>query len=103
MDKLIQIEKKKFNKLRRKFYKLVKNMSNLEPKNFDINTIKQTKLINSNIECLINSIDLCNQNIITKNKNMSKKLKNKIKNDEDIDKIIELFLPYMFLYQLNQT
>ena len=103
MDKLADIEKRKFNKLRRKFGKLLKNISKLDETKLDMNLIKQMNLINNNIEILINLIKEINLNIKKKGDNLSDQLKNKIKNDEEIQKIINKFLPYMFLYQLNNN
>lgn len=101
MDKLANIEKTKFNRLRRKFGKLTKNISNMNNEKLDINLIKQMNLLNMNIDCLINLIEEINMNVLKKNSSLNANIERKIKNNEEIEKIINKFLPYMFLYQLN--
>ena len=101
MDELVKIEKKKFNKLNKKFNNLLKNLGKLDNNKLDITIIKRLNLLNSNIDVLINLVNECNLDILKKKKNISKKLNKKISIDEDINKIINLFLPYMLLYQIN--
>lgn len=101
MDKLIKIEKSKFNKLRKKFSKLIKNLSKLNENEFDIDVVKRLNLVNSNIEILINTIDECNIDLLKKDKSISSEMKKKIEKNEEIEKIINKFIPYMLLYQIN--
>ena len=103
MDNIIKIEKTQFNRLRRKFNKFLKNIGNLESNNLNTNLIKEIKIVNSNIDTLINTLDLCNKNLIKKNQNISQDLKEQFEKDEEVEKIIQLFLPFMLLYQMNNN
>lgn len=101
MDKLIKIEKSKFNKLRKKFGKLIKNLGKMKEDEFDIDIVKRLNLVNSNIEILINTIEECNTDLLKKDKSISQEMKKKIEKNEEIEKIINKFIPYMLLYQIN--
>ena len=101
MDKLIKIEKSKFNKLRKKFSKLIKKLGKLNEDKFDIDIVKRLNLVNSNIEILINTIEECNTDLLKKDKSISSEMKKKIEKNEEIEKIINKFIPYMLLYQIN--
>lgn len=101
MEKLIKIEKSKFNKLRKKFGKLIKNIGKMKEDEFDIDIVKRLNLVNSNIEILINTIEECNTDLLKKDKSISPEIKKKIEKNEDIEKIINKFIPYMLLYQIN--
>ena len=101
MDKLIKIEKNKFSKLNRKFNKLIKNLGKSGIEKINIKIIKELNLVNSHIDVLINTIEECNRDINKNNNKISKDLQKKIKNNEEIEEIINKFLPYMLLYQLN--
>ena len=101
---LIDIEKNKFNRFRKRYQKLIKNLSNLEENEIknDEKLLKNIRILNNNMENLIYLLDVTNSNITdTDNLELKKEQEILIENDENASKIINNFLPAMFMYQLH--
>jgi hypothetical protein len=101
---LIDIEKNKFNRFRKRYQKLIKNLSNLEENEIknDEKLLKNIRILNDNMEHLIYLLDVIDSNINdTDNLELKKEQEILIENDENASKIINKFLPAMFMYQLH--
>lgn len=99
--KIVEIQRKKINRLKRKLNKLNKNLANIdESSSYDKYFMDKLYLINQNIHNLENFIDIFNlelQQNSTKNK---AKIKDLIKKDEEAQEILDMFLPLMLFYQM---
>ena len=101
---LIDIEKNKFNRFRKRFQKLIKNLLNLDETEIksDEKLLKNIRILNDNMENLIYLLDVTNINLTdTDNFELKKEQEILIENDENAAKIINKFLPSMFMYQLH--
>lgn len=101
---LIDIEKNKFNRFRKRYQKLIKNLSNLEENEIknDEKLLKNIRILNNNMENLIYLLDVTNSNITdTDDFELKKEQEILIENDENAEKIINKFLPAMFMYQFH--
>ena len=100
---LIDIEKNKFNRLRKRFQKFTKLLSNIDSENIknDDKLIQDIFTLNQGLDNLINLLELTNIELIKKNdETISEELQQIIDNDKNADKIINKFLPAMLLYQM---
>ena len=109
--KILNIQKRKANKLKRKLNKMIKSLSEIEENNLTNSQINRIYFINQNIENLQNYIDLLmfelKNNKTNKDNNGSNKDNNKLnkdmeelkKKDEEAQEILDKFLPLMLFYQ----
>ena len=101
---LVDIEKNKFNRLRKRFQKFIKLLSSTENPEKNEKIINNIFILNQSFENLINLLELTNIELIKeKEENISEELQQIIENNNNADEIINKFLPVMLLYQMHQT
>jgi hypothetical protein len=99
--KLIDIQRKKINKLKRKLNKLNKNLSNLEEKEkYDNYFMDKLYIINQNINNLENVVDIFNLELYKNSSANKGKIKDLIKKYEEAQEILDMFLPLMLFHQI---
>lgn len=98
--KIVDIEKKKINRLKRKLNQFNKNLSLLEEEQLNNqNLMDKIYFINQNIQNLENFIDLLNSEI-KNNFQIDNNISDLIEKDQEAQEILDKFLPLMLYYQM---
>ena len=98
---LVDIEKNKFNRLRKRFQKFIKLLSSTENPERNEKIINNIFILNQSFENLINLLELTNIELIKEKKEtISEELQQIIDNNDTADEIINKFLPAMLMYQM---
>tara|TARA_B100001248_G_C27203939_1_gene372571 strand:+ start:171 stop:491 length:321 start_codon:yes stop_codon:yes gene_type:complete len=98
--KIVDIEKKKINRLKRKLNQFNKNLSQLEEEQLNNqNLMDKIYFINQNIQNLENFIDLLNSEI-KNNFQIDNNMSDLIEKDQEAQEILDKFLPLMLYYQM---
>ena len=98
--KIVDIEKKKINRLKRKLNQFNKNLSQLEEEQINNqNLMDKIYFINQNIQNLENFIDLLNSEI-KNNFQIDNNMSDLIEKDQEAQEILDKFLPLMLYYQM---
>lgn len=98
--KIVDIEKKKINRLKRKLNQFNKNLSQLDEEQINNkNLMDKIYFINQNIYNLENFIDLLNAEI-KNNFQIDNNISDLIEKDQEAQEILDKFLPLMLYYQM---
>ena len=98
--KIVDIEKKKINRLKRKLNQFNKNLSQLDEEQINNqNLMDKIYFINQNIQNLENFIDLLNLEI-KNNFQIDNNVSDLIQKDQEAQEILDKFLPLMLYYQM---
>ena len=98
--KIVDIEKKKINRLKRKLNQFNKNLSQLDDKQVNNqNLMDKIYFINQNMQNLENFIDLLNSEI-KNNFQIDNNISDLIEKDQEAQEILDKFLPLMLYYQM---
>lgn len=98
---LVDIEKNKFNRLRKRFQKFIKLLSSTENPERNEKIINNIFILNQSFENLINLLELTNIELIKEKKEtISEELQQIIDNNDNAEGIINKFLPAMLMYQM---
>lgn len=99
---LIDIEKNKFNRLRKRFQKFIKLLGNTENPEKNEKILNNIFILNQSFENLINLLELTNIELVKeKQETISEELLQIIDNNDKADEIINKFLPAMLMYQMH--
>lgn len=102
--KIVEIQRKKINRLKRKLNKLNKNLANIkETSLYDKYFMDKLYLINQNIHNLENFIDIFNLELRQNSSPNKEKIKDIIKKDGEAQEILDMFLPLMLFYQMTNS
>lgn len=99
MSDIINLEKKFFSSLHSKFDTLLHNLSKTD--GLDDNTSNLLSILNKEILNCENILDDINYNLISKKpKELTKKQKQSLKDNEEDKKCIKELLPYLISYRM---
>tara|TARA_B110000114_G_C14992156_1_gene357064 strand:+ start:647 stop:985 length:339 start_codon:yes stop_codon:yes gene_type:complete len=98
--KIVDIERKKINRLKRKLNQFNKNLSQLDEEQINNkNLMDKIYFINQNIYNLENFIDLLNTEM-KNNFQIDNNISDLIEKDQEAQEILDKFLPLMLYYQM---
>ena len=97
MEHIIEEKKLLFSNVNNNFLQLLQNISKIDEKKLNERMIYQFKYIIEDIKRLNENIEDMNNNIIYNNFDNNKKLKEKIEENENVNKIIQDLMPLYFL------